>query len=288
MSFTQTLALNRELRALPQDEIIDLYSSVTTEAFSGVDEDATPVVVCAHNEAADIGSTLVSLAMSDRDMRPIVVDNGSTDETAAIAETMGATVLSEPRPSKMRAYKAALGFLDADIMGRTVLFTDADTIVGTRWAERLSNFVETLDEGDGGIAFGLVMFSHSQSRLTNSVRNLSHSFGQLRSRMSKGIKPPIARGANCAIHFDDDGAILERLLGMRHDVFPQDQAVRDAIIELGGLTGADLHPDSTVLSRGDRYGSILEYIRARRRTSNYKRLYAQDYGDDHPAYADNS
>ncbi len=287
MSFAQTLALNRELRSLSPDEIVEDYSQQTRDVLARTADSyiAEPVVICAHNEEDDIGATLVSLAMSGADVRPIVVDNGSTDGTAAIAEAMGATVLSEPEPSKMRAYKSALRFLGADILGDTVLFTDADTIVGPDWAERMSGVAANLDEGNGGIVFGLVMFSHSKSGLTNVVRNVSHTFAQFRNLASKGIRPPIARGANCSISFDADGAIFERLMGMRPDVFPQDFAVMETIVDAGGLAKADVHPDSTAMSRGDRYDSLRDYILARRGHSNYRQLYAREYGEDHPAYS---
>lgn len=50
-------------------------------------------VIIARNEAAGIARTLRSLALADE---IVVVDSGSTDETCAIAASMGARVLTEP------------------------------------------------------------------------------------------------------------------------------------------------------------------------------------------------
>jgi glycosyltransferase involved in cell wall biosynthesis len=54
--------------------------------------------------------------------RPIVVDNGSTDGSAAIAEGLGATVVSEPIPGFGAACWTGLTVATADV----VCFLDAD------------------------------------------------------------------------------------------------------------------------------------------------------------------
>lgn len=54
--------------------------------------------------------------------RPIVVDNGSSDGSAAIARALGATVVEEPRPGFGAACCAGLGAAEADV----VCFMDCD------------------------------------------------------------------------------------------------------------------------------------------------------------------
>lgn len=54
--------------------------------------------------------------------RPIVVDNGSTDHTAAVARALGAQVVTEPRRGFGAACWAGLGAATAEI----VCFMDAD------------------------------------------------------------------------------------------------------------------------------------------------------------------
>ena len=85
--------------------------------------------------------------------RPIVVDNGSTDATAAIAAELGATVVSEPQRGFGAACWAGLqaatadivcfmdcdGSLDPVVLPSLVAYVergDADLVVGARIAER--------------------------------------------------------------------------------------------------------------------------------------------------------
>ncbi len=63
----------------------------------------------------------------------VVVDNGSSDASAAVARSYGARVVAEPRPGIPRA--AATGYDAAT--GDVVVRCDADTVPGRRWLERL-------------------------------------------------------------------------------------------------------------------------------------------------------
>jgi peptidoglycan-N-acetylglucosamine deacetylase len=118
------------------------------------------VVIPALNEADLLPRCLLALMPSAREhgSEVIVVDNGSTDETAAIARRMGATVVSEPR----RGYVFALNCGVRASRHPIVAITDADTMVGQEW---LSSIVRTFHNGDvvasiGPVAFdGLPFFS---------------------------------------------------------------------------------------------------------------------------------
>jgi len=95
------------------------------------------VVVPALNEAAGIGATLDALAaQTDLDFTLVVVDNGSTDGTAAVVRAYPApfpvVVLDEPEPGAGTA--ADTGFRHAIGMGATLLLrTDADCRPATDW-----------------------------------------------------------------------------------------------------------------------------------------------------------
>ena len=81
-------------------------------------------VIPAWNEAASIGTVLARLP-SPPVRRVVVADNGSTDETAAIARAHGAVVVFEPRRGYGAACLRALEALRAD-PPEVVLFLDAD------------------------------------------------------------------------------------------------------------------------------------------------------------------
>jgi glycosyltransferase involved in cell wall biosynthesis len=95
------------------------------------------VVVPAYNEAGRIGQTLRALAaQTDTDFELLVVDNGSTDHTAAIARAFRAPfpvhVLVEPEKGVGCAVDT--GFRHAIAAGATLLArTDADCLPRPGW-----------------------------------------------------------------------------------------------------------------------------------------------------------
>jgi glycosyltransferase involved in cell wall biosynthesis len=93
------------------------------------------VVVPAYNEADDLPGTLRSLRAQDfpGPVEVIVVDNGSTDGTAAVARACGARVVTEPVAGVCRARHR--GTLAA--RGEIVVSTDADTVHPPDWLTRL-------------------------------------------------------------------------------------------------------------------------------------------------------
>jgi glycosyltransferase involved in cell wall biosynthesis len=88
------------------------------------------VVIPVKDDAAHLRVCLAALAaQSILPLEVVVVDNGSTDDSAAVAEAAGARVVVEPAPGIAAAastgYDAALG----DVIARL----DADSIPGPEW-----------------------------------------------------------------------------------------------------------------------------------------------------------
>ncbi len=88
---------------------------------------AYTVVVPAWNEAPRIGAVLQAVkdaqAKQQLDGDIVVVDNNSTDDTAAVAESTGATVVFEPVNQIARARNAGAAATQAEFL----IFLDADT-----------------------------------------------------------------------------------------------------------------------------------------------------------------
>ena len=122
-------------------------------------------MVPARNEAAGIGVCVDALVrQGDRArVEVIVVDNGSSDDTATIATEHGARVVHEPRPGLAHARQAGLVAAHAPIL----VFVDADTLVPPGWASAaLAEF-----QRRPGLAAFSPAFAFHDGRLVDNVGN---------------------------------------------------------------------------------------------------------------------
>lgn len=99
------------------------------------------VIIPALDEEANIGGVLADLR--DHCSRVVVVDNGSTDQTAAVAAAAGAVVVSEPRRGYGNAILAGMAHLTSDPPD-VVVILDAD---GADDVARLGDLVAPIVEG---------------------------------------------------------------------------------------------------------------------------------------------
>ena len=79
-------------------------------------------LIPAYNEEATIAEVLERIADLGLDAQVVVVDDGSRDRTAAIAEEHGATVIRQANAGKGSAIRAAITAIDGDI----AVIQDAD------------------------------------------------------------------------------------------------------------------------------------------------------------------
>ena len=86
---------------------------------------AVSVIIPVVNESATLPSTLAAIRSNVLPFEIIVVDGGSLDETAAIAQAGGARVV--PSPRRQRAFQLNLGAHHA--RGEILLFLHADTLL---------------------------------------------------------------------------------------------------------------------------------------------------------------
>lgn len=97
------------------------------------------VVIPARNAANTLGDQLAALVRQfDGSFEVMVVDNASTDDTAAVAHSFAdrlpISVVHEPLPGTNRARNTGVRAARAD----KILLTDADDVVADQWVRRLS------------------------------------------------------------------------------------------------------------------------------------------------------
>ncbi|TDL98399.1 glycosyltransferase family 2 protein [Macrococcus brunensis] len=84
------------------------------------------VIIPARNEAHNLPHLLTSLQQQNIPYECLVIDDGSTDETAAIARQFGATVLTPPKREDWQGKSAACYFGAEHAKSDHLLFLDAD------------------------------------------------------------------------------------------------------------------------------------------------------------------
>ncbi|MEU7907531.1 glycosyltransferase [Actinoplanes sp. NPDC049118] len=161
------------------------------------------VVVPAYNEAVLLPGALAALAaQSDRDFTLVVVDNGSTDDTAALAAAFPGEVevVREPEPGAGTA--ADTGFRHAIAGGATrLLRTDADCLPAADWVATGRSLLDDADLACGrSVPRRDEHPSLAERRLYPAVVRLAARYGRLRHR-SPGFRCPfvLVHGHNLAM-----------------------------------------------------------------------------------------
>ncbi len=126
------------------------------------DATSLSIVIPARNEEANLPRLLQSIAASAaRPVEILVIDDASTDNTAPVAQSLGATVItSVPVPEGWtgKAWACHQGAQRA--IGDHLLFLDADTFFVDRGLDRLVDY--WLREGDPGLVLSLLPY-HAMS-----------------------------------------------------------------------------------------------------------------------------
>ena len=84
------------------------------------------VIIAALNEEEAIANVINSVPRNLAD-EILVVDNGSKDRTAEIAEAAGARIITEPMPGYGRAFRAGLRSISPEC--EIVVFLDGDVVI---------------------------------------------------------------------------------------------------------------------------------------------------------------
>ncbi|MHB1171591.1 MAG: glycosyltransferase family 2 protein [Lacisediminihabitans sp.] len=166
---------------------------------------AISVVIPSWNDAELLAVCLEALA---RQTRPadeiIVVDNGSTDNTAAVGEAAGARVVSERLRGIFPATAAGFDAASGDIIARL----DADSIPPEDWLERIETILST--SGELSAVTGPGDF-YGANRVVAWLGRVVYMGGYFWAITPLLGHPPLF-GSNCALH----AAIWSRIRGSVH------------------------------------------------------------------------
>ena len=118
------------------------------------------VIIPAYNEAGAIGLVLDEIP-KDLVRRIVVANNNSTDETAEVAESHGATVVFEPKAGYGNACLKAIGFIaQQEVKPDMVVFLDGDH---SDYPEQLSEIVAPILDEKADLVIGSRALGKSES-----------------------------------------------------------------------------------------------------------------------------
>jgi glycosyltransferase involved in cell wall biosynthesis len=151
------------------------------------------IVIPVYNEAGFLAACLEAIAAQTvKPYEVIVVDNNSTDETVAIAESFDfVRVIREPKQGVIYARDTGFNAARGAIIGRI----DADTVLSPDWVEMVQ---EVFADPSVGAASGKATYHDmAWSRLLNSIDY------EIRSYLARKLGDEVAmQGANMAIRRD--------------------------------------------------------------------------------------
>jgi glycosyltransferase involved in cell wall biosynthesis len=125
------------------------------------------IILPAKNEAVAVGATVASIFQYYPGAEVIVVNDGSTDSTAAVAEEAGARVVHHPY-SKGNGAAIKSGARAAS--GEVIVFMDAD---GQHRPEDIALLLEKLNEGAG---YDMVVGARDNAGQANIHRSFANGF----------------------------------------------------------------------------------------------------------------
>jgi len=132
------------------------------------------VVIPCHNEAASIAKVIARFPRDELRQRGVqlhlvVVDNNSSDDTTAIAETAGATVVWEPNKGKGNALRTGFRHVSADT--DFVVMLDGDD---TYSPEEIMRLIEPLQSGFCDVVIGSRLCGHVQQAAMTKLNHLGN------------------------------------------------------------------------------------------------------------------
>lgn len=265
----------------PGEDVVNKLGDWTAEQFARMDgaDLVTPVLIAAYDEEDDLPTCLASIARQTKPVRPIVIDNGSGDRTAEFAEAMGAEVIEEPIHTKIQALSKGLIHVATQNSQGSILLTDADTVVGSRWANLMAiDAVPT--ETPAAVQIGAAYYHNIGEERGNTAVDIARSLRSFHQALNfpKQIR---GRGHNMALWFNNASTLKHLIDSIDPELkclSRDDTHIAEQVIALGGVARTCIDPRAAVFTRGDRMPDIRTFVRCiisreYRKVTNYQDWY---------------
>lgn len=254
--FFSTIVHARRLSRIAGNILMEDKKAEMIRSFS---EPGIPVIIRALNEAEALPKLLYALSRSSVSVNPIIIDNGSSDGTQDIAESLELPVLVESAVGLVNANIAAFKYIrERSLDFKPVLFLDADGIPGSKWAESLVNLLSHFED-KGGIVYGMYVYYGGQV-ISDFILSLIYPTLSVATYI---VKHKItAHGGNFGIKFDSEGRILASCVSMNQKVtIGTGGLMRDSIRDAGGIAVRSFSPYSLSSTESDRMPDLLSVMK---------------------------
>jgi glycosyltransferase involved in cell wall biosynthesis len=227
-------------------------------------EIAVPVVIAARNEENDLPALLSSLAGNGIPLAPLVVDSASTDRTPDFAKAFNASVITVDQPGKQIALSEGLRHIfELRGFSEVILFTDADVVVPSTWAEILVNAIRSMSsEVPRAVAGTVEYYEDGKKGFKNALLT---AMCLARDKKAWRAGAPRAHGNTMAIYPAGLKTVADAVVGLEHTHGPakpkEDQAMFGVFREYGE-TMPIFDPGARIIARGDRYPTLRSAARA--------------------------
>lgn len=223
------------------------------------------VIIPALNEEKNLAESLplVRAQLRSED-EVLVVDNGSTDQTAAVARSMNCTVIHEARRSRPKARNAGIERAGGDVL----LFLDADCVPQQGWFRRM---LAAFDDPTIGAVAGEIQTVPTDHALDRFLRS--------RGYLSQGVSfkhpfLPYGNTANVAYR----RAVLNAIGGFDEKLPEGEDADLSWRMQLKTEYRLVMAPDAVVLHKSEL--KPLAFLRQKRRHAYGAVLLYKKYASD--------
>ena len=254
----KTAKMVGKIVSTPSQTIIKEQADDAAEIFSRNKSSGIPVIIAAWNEQEDLPRLLYALSLSEGPVKPLVIDNGSDDNTRKIAERFGVTVLEEERGGIIYARRKGYLHLKKESGNPyIVLCLDADSIPGQNWSQTMTEMLNNYPP-EGGEAFGFFAY-YGGTFLSDLLLDIIDH----RPNFSYPIYKNTVRthGGNSGIKFDREGRIIDALTRLNPKfVTGTSTYILDAVLDNGGYARRNLNPRSVAFTRSDRFPNLVSVL----------------------------